>query len=202
MDTAKKHERGLVPIHSLLKEEKTVLEISTKCNLATRAYVQLTGAGAAGPLGELVVLPVDRVQRPAVVLVPILHRRMEENFVLEIRPNREPVVCLPVQLMVTGLTGCAGPHAPLRVEMVRKPVHACATIQHLQMEERFALEMHMICSSALRPSVLLMVYGVIGQHGHPARARVGAEPKASHVTAITLRQLMVETTALEIALKT
>ena len=48
----------------------------------------------------------------------------------------------------------------------------------------------------------LMVYGVIGQHGHPARARVGAEPKASHVTAITLRQLMVETTALEIALKT
>ena len=48
----------------------------------------------------------------------------------------------------------------------------------------------------------LMVYGVIGQHGHPARARVGAEPEASHVTAITLRQLMVENTAMEIALKT
>ena len=47
------------------------------------------------------MLPVDRVQRPAVVLVPILHRRMEENFVSEIRPNREPVVCLPVQVIIT-----------------------------------------------------------------------------------------------------
>ena len=45
MDTAKKHEHALVPIHSLLKEEKTVLEISTKCNLAMRAYVQVKHVG-------------------------------------------------------------------------------------------------------------------------------------------------------------
>ena len=45
MDTAKRHEHALVPILNLLKEEKTVLEISTKCNLATRGYVQVKYVG-------------------------------------------------------------------------------------------------------------------------------------------------------------